>query len=129
MTQFQIIGGFGCVKDGRVYEEHPKFGRYKTPLITWVCLVTGERQSKYYALSNLREVEAVRHTVTAVDMGIMFTCEPPPQPEHTCALPPHMVDNIIALTEILNTRPQERQKPRDLYVMDLFERIEEVVAA
>lgn len=29
----------------------------------WVCLVTGENQSKYFALSNLREVESAAQAV------------------------------------------------------------------
>lgn len=79
MAKFKIVSGYGHVNDGKVYDEHPKFGHYKTPFVEWVCLVTGERKSKYYALSNLCEVKPIRHTVTAVDMGIVFTCAIPPR--------------------------------------------------
>lgn len=128
MTRYKIVSGYGYVGDGKVYDEHPTFGHYKTGSLAYVCLVTGERQSKYYALSNLCEVEVIRHTIEAVDMGMVFTCELPPI-EYTCAIPQRIADNILALTEILNSRPSERQKSRDLYVYELGYKIQDALAS
>lgn len=56
----------------------------------------------------------------AFDSGMDY-CYPQPDP---CTM-----DNIIALTEILNTRDPERQKSRDLYTYQLYCEIADVLAA
>lgn len=97
MTQYKIVSGYGFVGDGKVYDEHPKFGHYKTGLLTYVCLVTGEHQSKYYALSNLREVEqpAIQGCALPPFMTeMLYTCALPPfwtEYLYTCAEPPALV--------------------------------------
>jgi len=123
MTQFQITGGFGYVKDGRVYEEHPKFGRYKTPFVTWVCLVTGERQSKYYALSNLQEVVPVRHTVVAVDMGIEFTCAMSPADSAATQLEANIHATAMGFIFEATKAQTKRMSERKLYLIELNARI------
>lgn len=42
---------------------------------------------------------------------------------------PRTMDNIIALTEILNSRDAERQKSRDLYIYALTCEIEDALVA
>lgn len=51
--------------------------------------------------------------------GMLYTVEPDQR----------TLDNILALTEILNTRDPERQKSRDLYIYQLYCEIADTVAA
>jgi len=100
------------IPDGHEYPEYTKFARYQGGVM-FVPLLIGENRVRFYALCNLREVREPFMT------DLYYTCEPPPAPVQGCALPPYMLDQITALTEILNTRPQERQVSRDLYVYEL----------
>jgi hypothetical protein len=133
MMQFQIVSGYSFVGDGRVYEEHPKFGRYKAGCITYVCLVTGVNQSKYYALSNLRKVEAVRHTVADVDIAVIPEMEPVRADKPTGT--PSALDEIATQLEadihatamgfiFEATKAQtKRMSERKMYALDLHARI------
>ncbi len=132
---------------GREFPEYTAFRRYNGA-VEYVPLLIGANQVKFFALCNLREVEAQpvaevtqeaidqlytelyeRHTVRAVDSGLDYIYPQPLAPVQGCALPPYMLDHILALTEILNSRPEERQKSRDLYVYELGYQIADALAA
>jgi hypothetical protein len=137
MMQFQIVSGYGYVGDGKVYEEHPKFGHYKAGCITYVCLVTGVNQSKYYALSNLRKVEAVRHTVADVDIAVIPEMEPVRADKPTGT--PSALDEIATQLEadihatamgfiFEATKAQtKRMSERKMYALDLHARINSAI--
>lgn len=94
-----------------------------TPAIRWYTL--GELE----AVNGRAAIAAACKTPEANDSGLMYDQPQPLAPIQGCALPPYMADNILALTEILNTRNPERQASRDLYVYELGYQIAEAVAA
>lgn len=74
---------------GREFTEYTKFKRYDTGLIVWIPLQIVGNQVRFFAQSNLKEVAALRNTVKAVDMEMVFTVEQ--APIQGCAEPPPMV--------------------------------------
>lgn len=91
--------------------------------------------SRWFTVAELQAVNGVEALAlgwklpTPFDSGLVYDFPRPLEPLQGCELPPHFMDNIIALTEILNSRPSERQKSRDLYVDDLYDQIEMAVAS
>ena len=68
------------------YPEYTKFARYNGGLNIWIPLLVSENRVRFFALSTLEEVEAVRHTVKPVVMDVVFTVEQ--APIQGCAEPP-----------------------------------------
>ncbi len=111
MTTYKVIDKRNAYYD-QAFPENPKFPRYHAPCgIWWVSLTVDEGRSQRFNLADLREC-------TPFMTRMEFTCE----------LPPHMHDNILALTEVLNSRNPERQASRDLYKDWLQFEIEQAVA-
>lgn len=112
--------------DGNTYPEYTAFPRYKAPCtIVWVCLQVGDKQLRWFDLSQLREV------VSPFETGLLYTCAEPPI-TYTCQPPPLTLlqrDYLDALTEVFNTRNTERQKSRDLYITELYDAIADELEA
>lgn len=59
--------------DGNIYAEYTAFPRYTAPCtIVWVCLQTGDKQLRWFDLSQLSEVKSPFET------GLLYTCQEPP---------------------------------------------------
>lgn len=98
-----------------------------TPAVRWYSLasvvaVNGRAQ----VAEACKTPETPRHTVKAIDMGYEFGCTPPLWLVEYLR---RQLDNLDALTEILNTRKPERYIPRDFYVTDLYAEIQDALAA
>lgn len=117
MTQYKIVSGYGYVGDGKVYDEHPKFGHYKTGLLTYVCLVTGEHQSKYYALSNLQ----------AVEQPAIQGCALPPAHIAAVQLEADIHETAMAFIFGADKAQTKRMSARKVYTLDLYARINQAV--
>lgn len=112
--------------EGNICPEYTKFARYTAPCkIVWVCLQVGDKQLRWFDLSQLCEV------VSPFETGLLYTCAEPPI-IYTCEPPPLTLlqrDYLDAMTEILNTRDTVRQKSRDLYITELYDAIADELEA
>lgn len=99
--------------------QHSDFREYRDGMIALdtTCVTSAMR---WFTMQAVQVCNPTAYLLAAFDSGLLYTVPEPDQ---------RTMDNVMAFTEVMNSRNPERQASRDLYTYQLYCEIADEVAA